>query len=115
MLAANVLTIVPALPLSCPALPCPALPCPALLLLGCPHTLLKKTEHQGKQLTIVPLMQKRLLQNAIKTLGTNFAYTVQESHAWKADTVSTVHSFIHLMVSLNNSLHAVLFWQSLYV
>jgi len=43
----------PALPcpaLPCPALPCPALPCPALLLLGCPHTLWKKTEHQGKQL-----------------------------------------------------------------
>ncbi len=60
-------------------------------------------------------MQKRCLQNTIDTLVANFVHTVQESHARKADTVNTVHSSIHLTVSLNSSLHAVLFWQSLHI
>ena len=77
-------------------LPCPALPFSYLgVLILCE----KQNEHQGNQLTIVPLIQKRHLRNTINTLVTNFVYTVQESHAWTADTVETFHSFIHLMVS----------------
>ena len=52
-----------------------------------------------------------------KTFVTHFVYVMQESHAWKADTVNTFCSFIPLRVtdSLSSSQDVVLFWQLLYI